>query len=106
MSVGFYGDENSVDLEALRARLRKVSDMELRAFGKDARYMCSPAANLGKPPREPFLIQLAEARAEWKRRERDWNGHKNKPRALGRTRGHYDSGYVGPIFIPRTLKGS
>jgi hypothetical protein len=31
-------------------------------------YMCSPEANLGQPPRESFVIQLEEARKEWKRR--------------------------------------
>jgi hypothetical protein len=29
--------------------------------------MCSPYANLGKPPLEAFVIQLREARAEWRR---------------------------------------
>lgn len=59
----------SVDLDELRARLRKMTDEELTAFGKSARYMCSPAANLGKPPREPFVIQLREAREEWRHRK-------------------------------------
>ena len=57
-----------VDIEALRERLRKMTDAELLRFGKDNRYMCSPCANLGKPPLETFVIQLREARAEWKRR--------------------------------------
>jgi hypothetical protein len=30
--------------------------------------VCSPAGNLGNPLREAFVIQLEEARAEWKRR--------------------------------------
>jgi hypothetical protein len=58
-----------VDLDELRARLRKMSDADLIAFGKAARYMCSPKANLGKPPRQPFVIQLREARVEWRRRK-------------------------------------
>jgi hypothetical protein len=33
------------DLDALRTRLQKMSDEQLRAFGKDARYMVSPSAN-------------------------------------------------------------
>ena len=33
------------------------------------RYMCTPEANLGNPPREVFLIQLREARTEWRRRK-------------------------------------
>jgi hypothetical protein len=31
-------------------------------------FMCSPEATLGKPPSETAAIQLAEARAEWRRR--------------------------------------
>jgi hypothetical protein len=34
------------DVEGLRARLRKMSDKELREFGKAARYMLSPKANM------------------------------------------------------------
>lgn len=60
---------DQIDLDALRERLRKMSDVELLEFGKAARYMCSPAANLDKPPREAFVIQLEEARAEWRRRK-------------------------------------
>ena len=57
-----------VDIEALRERLRKMTDAELLRFGKDNRYMCSPYANLGKARLEAFVIQLREARAEWRRR--------------------------------------
>jgi len=56
------------DIDALRARLRKMSDEELREFGKAARYMVSPTANMGKPPLPTFVLQLNEARAEWRRR--------------------------------------
>ena len=42
--------KDDIDLDDLRARLRKMTDAELIAFGKAARHMCSPAANLGKPP--------------------------------------------------------
>jgi hypothetical protein len=45
-----------------------MTDAQLLCFGKDNRYMCSPYANLGKPPLEAFVIQLREARAEWRRR--------------------------------------
>jgi uncharacterized membrane protein len=31
--------------------------------------MCLPEANIGKPPRPEFAIQLAEAREEWMRRK-------------------------------------
>jgi hypothetical protein len=56
------------DRDALRTRLRKMSDEELREFGKAARYMVSPRANMGKPPLPTFVLQLEEARAEWRRR--------------------------------------
>jgi hypothetical protein len=56
------------DRDALRTRLRKMSDEELREFGKAARYMTSPGANMGKPPLPTFVLQLAETRAEWRRR--------------------------------------
>jgi hypothetical protein len=58
--------ENELDLEALRARLRRMSYWELLRFGKSARYMCSPEANLGKEPRKAFVIQLREAAEEWR----------------------------------------
>jgi hypothetical protein len=45
-----------------------MSDDELLKFGKSARSLCDPKNNYGRPPREVFLIQLREARAEWKRR--------------------------------------
>ena len=57
-----------VDIEDLRARLRKMTDAELLRFGKDNRYMCSSYTNMGKAPLEAFVIQLHEARAEWRRR--------------------------------------
>ncbi len=45
-------------------------DIDLRRFGDAAKFLCSPEANLGKPPREPFVIQLREARIEWQRRKK------------------------------------
>lgn len=62
-SVGFSGNENEVDLESLRARLRKMSSAELERFGRAAQYTYSPRANMGKAPRKIFQIQLNEARA-------------------------------------------
>ena len=56
------------DRDALRTRLRKMSDEELREFGKAARYITSPTANMGKAPLPTFVLQLDEARAEWRRR--------------------------------------
>jgi len=56
------------DVDALRTRLQKMTDDQLRAFGKAARYMTSPKANMGKAPLPTFVLQLEEARAEWRRR--------------------------------------
>jgi hypothetical protein len=59
---------DELDVTTLRQRLRKMSDEELVKFGKAARFMCSPGANLGQPPRKVFVIQLNKARCEWRRR--------------------------------------
>jgi hypothetical protein len=55
--------QSSDELEQLRTRLRKMSDAQLVSFGKAARSLC-------RDPRCPdtFKRQLAEARAEWRRR--------------------------------------
>jgi hypothetical protein len=50
-----------------------MSDEELRKFGKAARYMVSPTANMGKPPLPTFVLQLEEARAEWRKRRPDFH---------------------------------
>ena len=47
-----------IDIEALRLRLTKMTDAELQKFGAASKFMCSPKANLGKPPRDFFAIQL------------------------------------------------
>ena len=60
--------KETLDLEQLRARLRKMNDTELLLFGRASKYMCSTKASMGKPPRESFVMQLREAREEWKRR--------------------------------------
>ena len=77
MSIGFEFDryrmtelsdlptESPIDLNHLRARLRAMSDRELLKFGRATLNM----SNLGKPPREVFVLQLDEARAEVKRRK-------------------------------------
>ena len=62
------GPEDELDLDRLRARLRAMSDAALLHWGRSAAYMASPAASWGEPPRECFIIQLREARAEWRRR--------------------------------------
>jgi hypothetical protein len=63
------------DVDTLRTRLRKMSDKELREFGTAARHMVSPKANMGKPPLPAFVLQLEEARAEWRRRHKGLDFH-------------------------------
>ena len=58
----------TLNVDELRTRLRKISDEELRKFGKAARYMVSPTANMGNHRCRAFVLQLEEARAEWRRR--------------------------------------
>ena len=58
-----------IDLEQLRSRLSRMDDSELLRFGRAARFICSPEANIGKDPRPEFVIQLEEAREEWVRRK-------------------------------------
>jgi hypothetical protein len=48
----------TLDVDALRTRLRKMPDEELREFGKAARYMVSGKANMGKPPLPTFVLSL------------------------------------------------
>ena len=57
------------NVDELRERLRKMSDPELRKFGQAAQRVVSPKANPVQPPPEVFVIQLDEARKEWKRRK-------------------------------------
>ncbi len=57
-----------VDRIALRARLRTMTDNELRYFGRAVQKKRSVEANRGKTPREELVIELEEASAEWKRR--------------------------------------
>jgi hypothetical protein len=55
------------DVERIRERIRKMSDAELRKYGRTARDLFDPRKNFG-PPNPAFKIQLDEARAEWRRR--------------------------------------
>jgi hypothetical protein len=56
MSISSESEE--IVLKKLRERLRRITDEELIKFGKDVRRLAE----------NPFTRQLAEARAEWKRR--------------------------------------
>jgi len=58
-----YRGEEPINLDPLRERLRKMTEEQLVQFGKAARFMCRD-----KSPRQVFVIQLEEARAEWRRR--------------------------------------
>jgi|KBSSwiStaDraftv2_1062776.scaffolds.fasta_scaffold838037_1 hypothetical protein len=64
MSIAF----EPFDVEAFRKRLAKFTDAELIEYGKSARYMCTPEAHLGKPPRDIDWTQLRECKGEWLRR--------------------------------------
>jgi hypothetical protein len=64
-----FATDAPLDVEEFRARLRKMTDAELLKYGRAGRYLCSPEANFGKPPRETFVIQLKLCREEWKRRK-------------------------------------
>jgi hypothetical protein len=57
-----------VDVEAIRAKLRKLSDVELIREGRAARQLVSPVGRNGKPPRKAFMVCLEECIAEWQRR--------------------------------------
>ena len=65
-----HGNQTTAfSVDELRERLRKMSDAELRTFGQAAQQMVFSKANPGQPPPEVFVIQLDEARKEWKRRK-------------------------------------
>jgi hypothetical protein len=58
------------NVEQIRERLRKMSDLELRKYGRAARDLADPKKNLGKP-NPPFQVQfgrrdggMAEAASE------------------------------------------
>ena len=60
--------EADLDVDELRMRLARMTDRALLEFGRAAAYMCTPYANLGKPARKLFVLQLEAARGEWRRR--------------------------------------
>jgi hypothetical protein len=62
-SVGFQ----LIQVEAVRARLPKMSDGDLLRFQRAAASLCRPEDQFGHPPRRVFVLQLQEARAEWRR---------------------------------------
>ena len=56
------------DIERLRQRLRAMSNPELLLFGVTTKCQCSWVTEADLPPPENILVQLSEARKEWKRR--------------------------------------
>jgi len=46
----------------------KLNDADLLRLGQAAKFMCSPEAYFEQGPRQAFVIQLEEARAELERR--------------------------------------
>jgi hypothetical protein len=62
-----FDPSEAIDLDAIRARLRKMTDRELLEYGHAGAYMVSLQASYG-PTRPTFIIQYAETRAEWRRR--------------------------------------
>ena len=54
------------NIDQIRDRIRKMSDAELRKYGRAARDLSDPRKN--RNPNPSFQIQLDEARAEWRRR--------------------------------------
>jgi len=93
---------NAIDLNELRARLCKMNDADLLRFGNAAKFMCSPRANFNEPPRESFVIQLKEARAEWERRKSwkpfgpsaaEMNNHIMRARAQSNSSRSYGGAY-------------
>jgi len=64
------GVDAPTDVKQVRARIRKMNDEQLLKYGQAAKYMCS-RANMGKPPREAFLLQLHEAREELEARKEE-----------------------------------
>jgi len=63
MSIAFESDEES--LRKLRERLRQMSDEELIKFGRTVQFLSGPRISVTP---DPWKAQLAEARAEWRRR--------------------------------------
>jgi hypothetical protein len=61
--IAFQSDEEQ--LQNLRERLRTMSDEELIRFGKQVRGLSTPRVSITP---DPWKAQLAEARAEWRRR--------------------------------------
>jgi hypothetical protein len=67
----FWPQMKNIDVNELRARLQRLDNLTLLSFGRSAQFMCSPQANQGRAASPGCLIQLREARDEWRRRNRN-----------------------------------
>jgi hypothetical protein len=56
------------DIEGLRQRLRRMSNPELLLFGVTTKCLCALETSPDQSPPGGVLLQLREAREEWKRR--------------------------------------
>jgi hypothetical protein len=59
---------DSVYVEELRVRLRRMTDAELRRFAQATHYICSSDPHPGELPGSASVILLQECEAEWRRR--------------------------------------
>jgi hypothetical protein len=66
MQIGQGGVEQAPNIEKIRSRIQKMTDEQPAEYGRSAKYMTGPKADLGKPPRETFVMQYHEALAEWR----------------------------------------
>jgi hypothetical protein len=63
-------------LDEVRTRLRRISDEDLLRSGRDAADLCRPGDQSGHKPRQVFVQQLNEARAEPRRRHSEETGER------------------------------
>jgi len=91
------GVEVPINREEVRERLRRMTDEQLREYGRACVHMCSPQANLGKPPREAFVVQLEEAKVEYRQ-----NIGLSEPPVLAKAESwnSFDATLTGPVVDP------
>jgi len=59
---------DELDIEGLRQRLHRMSNPELLMFGVTTKCLCALDASPDSSPSGGVLVQLREAREEWKKR--------------------------------------
>jgi hypothetical protein len=77
MANTMFDPEASLDLDALRARLRAMDDRMLKQWGAAAARLCRPESNLDAPLREVFVIHLREARVASLYGTKPWAGRQS-----------------------------